>query len=51
MLIGAAKDAEEELGVELDAERERAEDADIFETLRMRLDELPTEPLTQGRWR
>jgi hypothetical protein len=27
------------------------EDADIFETLRMRLDELPTEPLTQGRRR
>jgi len=51
VLIGAAEDAEAELGIDLDAERERLEDADIFQDLRLRARELPTEPLEQGKWR
>jgi hypothetical protein len=51
VLIGAAEDAEAELGIDLDAERERLENADIFEDLRLRAHELPTEPLEQGKWR
>ena len=51
VLIGAAEDAKAELGIDLDAERERLEDADIFQDLRLRARELPTEPLEQGKWR
>ncbi|MFL5825468.1 MAG: hypothetical protein ACJ76V_02980 [Thermoleophilaceae bacterium] len=44
VLIGAAKDARAELGIELDTEEERVEDADIFRKLR-------SEPLISGNWR
>jgi hypothetical protein len=51
LLIGAAEDAADELGIELDAERERREAADVFRRLRLRPQELPTEPLEQCEWR
>jgi hypothetical protein len=51
VLIGASEDVREELGLDLDAERERLENADIFRELGLRPDELPTEPLETGRWR
>ncbi|MEA2331875.1 MAG: hypothetical protein QOH58_2013 [Thermoleophilaceae bacterium] len=51
VLIGAAETAEEELGVELDAQSERVEDADIFAELRLRPGELPVEPLESGKLR
>jgi hypothetical protein len=45
VLIGAARDAEAELGIDLDADLERAETADILEDLRVR------EPVEEGTWR
>ena len=51
VLIGAAEDAEAELGVHLDREQERLEHADIFRQLRIRPDELPVEPLARGELR
>jgi hypothetical protein len=51
VLIGAADDAEEELGIRFDVEREDAESADIFERLRMPRETHPSEPLTEGEWR
>lgn len=49
VLIGAAEDAEQELGINLDAESEEAESAEVFQRLRMSRD-VPTEPLTGGEW-
>jgi hypothetical protein len=46
VLIGAAADAAEELGIEWDADTERLRDADLFRDLRLR----PSEPLKTGRW-
>jgi hypothetical protein len=51
VLIGAAEDATEELGIELTPEDEALETADIFRTLRLRPAELPTEPLEKGAMR
>ncbi|MEV0639893.1 hypothetical protein AB0I77_34130 [Streptomyces sp. NPDC050619] len=51
VLIGAAHDVEEELGVRLDTEAEDAESAEIFHRLRMPRAKHPTEPLTEGEWR
>jgi hypothetical protein len=51
VLIGAAEDAEEELGIDLDIEHESIEDAAIFRRLRLKPDEVPVEPLAEGRLR
>jgi hypothetical protein len=45
VLIGAARHAEAELGIDLDTEQERLETADILRDLRI------LEPLQQGTWR
>jgi hypothetical protein len=45
VLIGAARDPEAELGIDLDAEQERLETDDILRDLRVR------EPLEEGTWR
>jgi hypothetical protein len=50
VLIGAAEDAERELGIDFDTRRERLEAADLVRDLRLRIDEdVPAEPL-KGRW-
>jgi hypothetical protein len=49
VLIGASEDPEGELGIELDAEDERLEAADIFRKLRLRPGELPPDPLESGQ--
>jgi hypothetical protein len=50
VLIGAAEDAERELGIDFDAQRERLETADLVRDLRLRIGEdVPAEPL-KGRW-
>jgi hypothetical protein len=51
VLIGAAEDVEPELGIDLDREGERVETADIFDRLRIKPGELPTEPLERGELR
>jgi hypothetical protein len=51
VLIGAAEDAEAELGIRLDPEDLRLETADIFRRLRIRPGELPPEPLERGQLR
>jgi hypothetical protein len=51
VLIGADAQASEELGIELDAQAERLEDAHVFEVLRLRPDDAPVEPLEPGRLR
>ncbi|MEA2276256.1 MAG: hypothetical protein QOC78_1216 [Solirubrobacteraceae bacterium] len=51
VLIAAAADAARELGIDLDAEAERLEDADVFADLRLRPGEVPVEPLQTGEWR
>jgi hypothetical protein len=48
VIIGAATDTGAELGIELDAEAERIEDADLFRRLRLARDELPREPFERG---
>jgi hypothetical protein len=51
VLIGAAHDADRELGIDLDTERESFDEADIFKKLRLRPDDVPVEPLAKGTWR
>jgi hypothetical protein len=51
VLIGAATEASSELGIDLDTEAERLEDADIFHALHLAPDELPVEPLRSGKLR
>jgi hypothetical protein len=51
VLIGAAEDASEELGVDLDAEVERAARRSIFDDLRISHRDHPVEPLFAGQWR
>jgi hypothetical protein len=51
VLIGSATDAEPELGIELDAEQERLEEADVFAKLGLRPGDVPAEPLARGEWR
>lgn len=50
VLVGASEDVRSELGIDLDVERERLETADLLRDLRVRPEELPTEPLSDGRW-
>jgi hypothetical protein len=51
VLIGAAEDAEAELGIAFDAEEERLDTADLFTKLRLPREDLPIEPLTEGELR
>ena len=51
VLIGAADDPGTELGLDLDAEVERAARSTVFDDLRIRREDRPVEPLFQGEWR
>jgi hypothetical protein len=51
VLIGASEHAGDELGIDLDAEQEQVENADVFRKLRLRPDDVPLEPLVRGDWR
>jgi hypothetical protein len=51
LLIGAEEDVSDELGIQLNPERETLDTAEIFTELRLRKGEHPTEPLTKGEWR
>jgi hypothetical protein len=51
VLIGAGRDVEAELGIELDPDHERVHDAHLFRTLRIQPGELPLEPLRSGTLR
>jgi hypothetical protein len=51
VLIGACTNPEEAYGVDLDAEHETAEVADIFRHLKMSRRDHPLEPLLRGDWR
>jgi hypothetical protein len=51
VLIGASEDVSGELGIELDAESESIENADIWRKLRLRREELPVDPLVRRELR
>ena len=51
LLIGAARDVSEELGLELDPQRETEETAEVFNELRMERERHPVESLLKGEWR
>jgi hypothetical protein len=51
VLVGAADDPARELGIDLDAEVERAARNTIFEQLSLGRDDRPVEPLFAGEWR
>jgi hypothetical protein len=49
LLIGARKkDVEEELGIDIDEERETENTADIFKELKLRKEQVPLKPLLKG---
>jgi hypothetical protein len=50
VLIGADEDVFEELGVQLDPQRETLETAELFNDLRMERTAHPLKPLFEGRW-
>jgi hypothetical protein len=50
VLIGASEDVSAELGIELAAEKETAQTAEIFNDLRMERDRHPLAPLFEGVW-
>jgi hypothetical protein len=50
VMIAASESPEEELGIELDTDREDRASADIFNDLRLRKSEHPVEPLLKGDW-
>ncbi len=50
LLIGAAGDVSEELGIALDAESESADSAEVFTDLRLDREQHPTAPLLKGEW-
>jgi len=51
VLIGARTDPEQAYDVDLEAEHETAEKADIFRKLKLSRREHPLEPLLEGKWR
>lgn len=51
LLIGADEDVSEELGIELEPQKETIERAEIFNDLRVEKSEHPLEPLFEGKWR
>ena len=51
LLIGARKkDVEEELGIDIDEQRETEKSADIFKELKIRKQEVPLKPLLKGKF-
>lgn len=50
VLVSAAGDIEEELGVSLDTEDESRRSADMFKELHLEAQEHPVKPLFEGRW-
>ncbi|MFW6059239.1 MAG: hypothetical protein ACODAQ_03605 [Phycisphaeraceae bacterium] len=50
LLISAAEDVKEELGIDLDPQKETEDTAEIFNDLRMERSEHPTKPLLKGEW-
>jgi hypothetical protein len=51
LLIGARKkDVEEELGVDMDEEKESQSSADLFRELRIRREEVPLKPVFKGEF-
>jgi hypothetical protein len=50
LFIGAAGDVSAELGIELDAEHETADTAEVFTDLRLDRAQHPTTPLLTGEW-
>ncbi len=51
VLVGARTDPERAYGIDLEAEHETAQKADIFKQLKMSHPEHPLEPLLEGDWR
>ena len=51
VIIGARLDPERELGIELEADQESPDTADIFRKLHIDRSRHPVEPLLQGEWR
>ncbi|MFO7595033.1 MAG: hypothetical protein R6W92_01670 [Desulfocurvibacter africanus] len=50
LLIPASDDVKEELGLELNPEHETRHSADVFQELRLDVDENPVRPLFEGKW-
>ncbi len=51
LLIGARKkDVEEELGIDIDEEKESARTAELFNDLKIRKEQVPLEPLFKGKF-
>jgi hypothetical protein len=51
LLIGArTKDVEEELGVDIDEEKETERSADLFKELKLRREQIPLKPLLKGKF-
>lgn len=50
LLVSAAEDIEEELGVEMKTQKESVNSADIFKELRLDKNERPIKPLMEGKW-
>jgi Protein of unknown function (DUF2795) len=51
LLIGARKkDVEEELGVDIDEEKETERSADLFKELKLRREQIPLKPLLKGKF-
>lgn len=51
LLVGMRADVSEELGIELNPQRETADTAEIFRELQMEKTRHPAEPLLKGEWR
>ncbi|HEX7182627.1 MAG TPA: hypothetical protein VF756_12355 [Thermoanaerobaculia bacterium] len=50
LLMGSADDPGEELGIDLDPERETEETSDLFNELKVARERHPVEPLLAGKW-
>ncbi len=51
LLIGARKkDVEEELGIEINEQRETDKSADMFKELKIRKEQVPLKPLLEGKY-
>ena len=51
LLIGARKkDVEEELGIDIDEEKESQRSADLFKELNVRREQVPLKPIFEGRF-
>jgi hypothetical protein len=51
VLIGTSEDPEQELGIRLQPQEEREEEAAIFRDLKLEREQHPLEPLFRGEWR